>query len=99
MLHRGFVARISDNEVSELCPEQDRIAVVIEESSLSLAKRSNIDRRPCLNPHFLQGLSMRYRRYNQPAFVFETDKSPIEQVIYRRRQQQSILAVQAFFIA
>jgi hypothetical protein len=42
---------------------------------------------------------VRHRRHEQPAVGFERDEAAIEQVIDRRREQQSVLAVEALGVA
>ena len=37
-------------------------------------------------------------RNDEPAIVFEADKTTVKEMVNARRQEQSILAIQSFFI-
>ena len=59
----------------------------------------DIDNAISLYAHPVQRGSMCDWRDNQPTAVLEADETSIEQVIDARRQQQAVLAVQAFLVA
>jgi len=72
--------------------------MIIQEPPLAFAEWADIDNAISLYAHPVQGMMIGDWRDDEPTVVLEADKSSVEQVIDARRQQQSILAVQAFFV-
>ena len=70
----------------------------IKKFPLTACERANIDRFGRIDAHSLKRGVMRNWRNDQPSVVFKANEAAIEQVIDARRQQQSVLAVQAFLI-
>src|SRR5450755_5015968 len=71
----------------------------IEKLLLTACERADINGPGRIDPHSLKRLVLSNRRNNQPPVVFKADEAAIEKVIYARRQQQSVLAVQSFLIS
>jgi hypothetical protein len=74
------------------------LSVVIEEFPLPFREHAHIHLSVRLDPHLQQRRPIRHRRDDQVAAVLERDEAFVEEVIDRRRQQQSVLAVEALFI-
>jgi hypothetical protein len=62
---------------------------------LPCGKRADVHALGQRHTHPLERRPVRHRRHAQPAVGFERDENAVEEVIDRRREQQSVLAVEA----
>ena len=78
--------------------KQYGVPVKVQELLLAAGEPAHIDGLCGVDAHSLKGGTMRNRRDDEPAVVFEANEAAIEEMIDARRQKQSILAVQSFFV-
>jgi hypothetical protein len=70
--------------------------MVVEERSLSLTEGPNVSRLLGIYTHSPQRFIVGHGRDDQPICILEADEAPVEQMVYGRCQQESILPVQAY---
>ena len=77
---------------------QHVLAVILQIPALPFRERADADRHRRIHAHPAQRLGVRDRGHDQPAVAFERDEAAVEQVIDGGREQQPVLAVEAFVV-
>jgi hypothetical protein len=73
--------------------------VKIEELLLAARKSTHVHNRLCVDAHSVERRTVRHWGDEEGTVVLETNEASIEQMINAGREQQTILSVEALFVA
>ena len=78
--------------------QQDGVAVKFKKLLLAFGEGPYVDRPLRFNAHPVQRGLVRDRRDDEIPGILKPDKSTVEQMVDTRRQEQTVLTVETFFI-
>ena len=70
----------------------------IKECFLPAREPTYIDWLSNIDPHPLQRRAVSNRRDDEPSVVLEANKTSVEEVVYARRQEQTVFTIEPFFV-